>query len=87
MCTSIAATFESRMPVITGHETSGIVVQMGEQVAGFPVGDKVTADNSELCGHCHFCRECKLLYCENFTAHGLHCKSGPEIFPDDQRNH
>ncbi|KAE8306330.1 alcohol dehydrogenase [Aspergillus transmontanensis] len=53
--------FESRMPVITGHETSGIVV---------------TADNSELCGNCHYCREGKLLYCEYFTAHGLHLDGG-----------
>lgn len=60
------------MPVITGHETSGIVVQIGASVKGFSIGDKVTADNSELCGYCHFCREGKLLYCENFAAHGVH---------------
>jgi D-arabinitol dehydrogenase (NADP+) len=66
--------FDSKMPVVTGHETSGIVVKIGEAVNGFSLGDKVTADNSELCGHCHFCREGKLLYCENFAAHGVHCK-------------
>lgn len=60
------------MPVVTGHETSGIVVKIGENVKGFKIGDKVTADNSELCGHCHFCRQGKLLYCENFLAHGVH---------------
>ena len=60
------------MPVVTGHETSGIIVKMGESVQGLNLGDKVTADNSELCGHCHYCREGKLLYCENFVAHGLH---------------
>lgn len=64
------------MPVITGHETSGIVVKLGEAVTGFQVGDKVTADNSELCGHCHYCREGKLLYCENFAAHGVHLDGG-----------
>jgi D-arabinitol dehydrogenase (NADP+) len=60
------------MPVVTGHETSGIVVKIGENVKGFKLGDKVTADNSELCGHCHFCRQGKMLYCENFLAHGIH---------------
>lgn len=64
------------MPVITGHETSGIVVQIGDAVTGFELGDKVTADNSELCGHCHYCREGKLLYCENFVAHGIHLDGG-----------
>ncbi|QDS67452.1 hypothetical protein FKW77_000602 [Venturia effusa] len=68
--------FDSRMPVVTGHETSGIVVQIGESVKGFTTGDKVTADNSELCGYCHFCREGKLLYCENFAAHGVHLDGG-----------
>lgn len=66
--------FESAMPVVTGHETSGIVVKIGESVKGFKIGDKVTADNSELCGYCHYCREGKLLYCENFQAHGVHRK-------------
>ncbi|PVH88995.1 putative sorbitol dehydrogenase [Cadophora sp. DSE1049] len=68
--------FDSAMPVVTGHETSGIVVKIGENVKGFKVGDKVTADNSELCGHCHFCRQGKLLYCENFLAHGVHLDGG-----------
>lgn len=63
-------------PVVTGHETSGIVVKIGENVKGFRIGDKVTADNSELCGHCHFCRQGKLLYCENFLAHGVHLDGG-----------
>ena len=62
------------MPVVTGHETSGIVVKIGSEVTGFELGDRVTADNSELCGYCHYCREGKLLYCENFAAHGVHCK-------------
>lgn len=64
------------MPVVTGHETSGIVVKMGANVKGFNIGDKVTADNSELCGYCHFCRQGKLLLCENFEAHGVTRTSG-----------
>lgn len=63
------------MPVITGHETCGIVVKMGSDVQGFKLGDKVTADNSELCGHCHYCRRGQLLHCENFLGHGVHCES------------
>lgn len=61
------------MPVVTGHETSGIVVKIGAAVKGFNIGDKVTADNSELCGYCHYCRHGKMLLCENFRAHGVHC--------------
>lgn len=61
------------MPVVTGHEASGVVYAMGENVKDFTVGENVTADNSELCGYCHFCRQGKLLFCENFAAHGVHC--------------
>ncbi|KAK7522561.1 chaperonin 10-like protein [Phyllosticta citriasiana] len=68
--------FDSRMPVVTGHESSGIVVKIGSSVQGFKIGDKVTADNSELCGHCHYCRQGKPLYCENFLAHGVHLNGG-----------
>ena len=63
------------MPVVTGHETSGIVVKIGAAVEGFNIGDKVTADNSETCGYCHYCRRGKLLLCENMLAHGVHCTS------------
>ncbi|OQE29988.1 hypothetical protein PENSTE_c002G07713 [Penicillium steckii] len=62
----------TNMPLITGHETSGIVVKLGNAVKGFNIGDKVTADNAEVCGYCHYCRQGKPLCCENFAVHGLH---------------
>lgn len=43
----------------------------GSQVQDFTVGDRVVADNSELCGHCHYCQRGKDLFCENFIAHGV----------------
>ncbi|KAI0471876.1 putative sorbitol dehydrogenase [Xylariaceae sp. FL0804] len=68
--------FESRMPVITGHETCGVVAKLGADVTGFALGDRVTADNSELCGTCHYCRRGQLLHCENFLGHGVHLDGG-----------
>lgn len=45
-------------PVITGHEFSGKVAQIGEGVAGFNVGDRVVSETAyHYCGVCHFCRE------------------------------
>ena len=69
------------MPVVTGHETSGIVVALGADVQSLHLGQKVTADNAELCGHCHYCQKGDELYCENYAAHGVHCKfwDCPEI--------
>ena len=64
------------MPVVTGHETSGIVVALGADVQSLQLGQKVTADNAELCGHCHYCQKGDSLYCENYAAHGVHCELG-----------
>jgi len=40
-------------------------------VKGFHAGDRVAADNSELCNECFYCRRGQLLLCENFEAHGV----------------
>ncbi len=41
---------------LTGHETVGEVAAMGSKVKDFKIGDRVVADNSELCGTCFYCR-------------------------------
>lgn len=35
------------------------------------IGERVCADNSELCGECFYCRRGQTLLCENFEAHGV----------------
>ena len=42
--------------IILGHECVGEVVDMGEEVTGFSVGDHVILDNNLTCGICPFCR-------------------------------
>jgi L-iditol 2-dehydrogenase len=42
-------------PVISGHEFSGVIVEKGEFVKGFEVGDRVTAYIIENCGKCEYC--------------------------------
>lgn len=45
-------------PVITGHEFSGIVEEVGEGVSGFKPGDPVVSETAyDYCGKCDFCRE------------------------------
>ena len=52
-------------PVPLGHEASGIVVEVGEKVTDFKVGDRVTVDPNHSCGHCSFCRDGKAHLCSN----------------------
>ncbi|KAI1471903.1 GroES-like protein [Daldinia caldariorum] len=63
--------FIAKFPLIPGHETVGEVVAVADDVKGFQVGDRVAADNSELCGHCFYCRRGQELLCEDFKAHGV----------------
>ncbi|KAL1848162.1 hypothetical protein VTK73DRAFT_10177 [Phialemonium thermophilum] len=68
--------FGAQFPLIPGHETVGVVAAFGKTVTGFSVGDRVVADNSEVCGHCHYCRRGKELFCDNFIAHGVMVDGG-----------
>ncbi len=49
--------YRIRTPVVMGHEFSGVVVDVGSEVTGIRVGDRVTGEPSiHLCGHCIYCR-------------------------------
>ncbi|MGY5875725.1 MAG: alcohol dehydrogenase catalytic domain-containing protein [Candidatus Thorarchaeota archaeon] len=43
-------------PVILGHEYSGTVVAIGEDVKSIKVGDLVTSPATAYCGQCHQCK-------------------------------
>lgn len=45
------------LPLIPGHEWSGIVYQTGKNVSEFKPGDKVVGDVSLGCGCCEMCKE------------------------------
>ncbi|KAF4471462.1 L-threonine 3-dehydrogenase [Fusarium albosuccineum] len=68
--------FIAKFPLIPGHETVGIVAAVGKNVHGFEIGDRVAADNSELCNECFYCRRGQPLLCENFNAHGVTMNGG-----------
>ncbi|PDQ35587.1 MAG: hypothetical protein B5766_05080 [Candidatus Lumbricidophila eiseniae] len=42
-------------PLIFGHEFAGTVAECGEDVVGYAVGDRVTANPLSSCGTCEFC--------------------------------
>merc|ERR1712098_901274 len=68
--------FIAKFPLIPGHETVGVVAAVGAEVKGFTVGERVVADNSELCNECFYCRRGQLLLCEHFEAHGVTMDGG-----------
>ena len=45
-------------PVVLGHEFSGKVVSIGEEVTSVNVGDRVTSETTfSVCGHCDYCKK------------------------------
>jgi propanol-preferring alcohol dehydrogenase len=50
-------------PVIMGHEASGVVVEVGEDVRKFKKGDRVVISSGVSCGVCKFCKSGRPNYC------------------------
>jgi len=57
-------------PIVPGHEFAGEIVEVGAEVAGWSVGDRVAVDPSLFCGYCGPCREGRGNLCENWNATG-----------------
>jgi threonine dehydrogenase-like Zn-dependent dehydrogenase len=61
-----------KLPMIPGHEFSGVIAQAGRNVKGLKEGDRITADINMSCGHCYYCIRGEPLLCNNFTQLGIH---------------
>jgi hypothetical protein len=61
----------TRFPTILGHEFSGKVVEVGKQVQNLKVGDMVTVEEMQWCGHCTPCRNGFPNHCENLEEIGF----------------
>ena len=68
------STGRRRPPVIMGHEASGIIVECGEGVKDYKVGDRVTFDSTVYCGKCPMCLEGKVNLCSDRQVLGVSCE-------------
>ncbi|MCD6470157.1 zinc-dependent alcohol dehydrogenase family protein [Candidatus Bathyarchaeota archaeon] len=60
------------MPIIPGHEFSGVIAEVGENVDGFKIGEHVVAEPNITCGSCYFCLMSERnFFCENLKAVGV----------------
>ena len=48
--------YEVRAPVVLGHESAGIVVEVGSLAQRHAIGDRVTLEPGIPCGRCRLCR-------------------------------
>jgi threonine 3-dehydrogenase len=59
------------VPLAVGHEFCGEIVQMGIEVRGFSVGDRVSAEGHITCGVCRNCRAGRRHLCMNTVGVGV----------------
>lgn len=61
-----------KLPMIPGHEFSGVIAKLGKNTRGLKEGDRVTADINMGCGTCFYCIRGEKLLCDSFTQLGIH---------------
>ncbi len=59
------------VPMAVGHEFSGQIVEMGIEVRGFEIGDRVSAEGHITCGYCRNCRAGRRHLCMNTCGVGV----------------
>jgi threonine 3-dehydrogenase len=59
------------VPLAVGHEFCGEIVEMGIEVRGFEVGDRVSAEGHITCGVCRNCRAGRRHLCMNTVGVGV----------------
>ncbi len=65
-----------KLPMIPGHEWSGVIVEAGDNADGFKVGDKVSGECTVSCGKCSFCKKGQYDMCPNRTETGVLSRDG-----------
>src|SRR5271170_7153595 len=59
------------VPMAVGHEYVGRIVEMGSEVRGLAVGDRVSGEGHITCGHCRNCRAGRRHLCRNTVGVGV----------------
>jgi L-iditol 2-dehydrogenase len=57
-----------KLPAVLGHEPVGEVVEVGAEVTGIAVGDRVAIHHHAPCGECRRCRHGHETLCERFRS-------------------
>ncbi len=64
--------FAGLLPVVLGHEYTGVVARVGEAVQDIQPGDRVVSRTPISCGDCHPCHAGQEAICEHRRLLGVH---------------
>ena len=77
-------------PRVGGHEASGTIVEIGSDVKGFTVGQKVAMNFRSYCGSCYYCRNMMEHYCQavipatgSYAEYAVYHKSAVYALPEN----
>ncbi len=68
------------MPHIPGSDVSGVIAEVGANVAGLAVGQRVAINPGISCGHCEYCIAGEESLCAEFGILGEHLAGGAAEF-------
>jgi alcohol dehydrogenase/L-iditol 2-dehydrogenase len=65
-------TYKVNVPLILGHEFAGTIEKIGDNVKGYKIGDRVTAEtHADYCGECILCRTNNYHVCRERKGYGF----------------
>jgi (R,R)-butanediol dehydrogenase/meso-butanediol dehydrogenase/diacetyl reductase/L-iditol 2-dehydrogenase len=77
-------------PRVGGHEASGTIAEIGSEVKGFKIGQKVAMNFRSYCGSCYYCRNMMEHYCQavipatgSYAEYAVYHKSAVYALPDN----
>jgi S-(hydroxymethyl)glutathione dehydrogenase/alcohol dehydrogenase len=73
-------------PVVLGHEACGRIVELGEGVTQYRVGDKVIPCWIPTCGQCRYCAEGRAVLCDDWAKSFFGPKDGTRPLKDAAGN-
>jgi D-arabinitol dehydrogenase (NADP+) len=63
--------YEAEYPIIPGHEFSGTIAALGQEIDDLEVGQRIAADPNIFCHQCTYCRRQMHNQCLNLRAIGV----------------
>lgn len=68
--------FQPKLPLVLGHELSGVVSAVGKKVKNFKEGERVTVEANIGCGKCYLCRTGAYALCPEVKVLSIHAHGG-----------
>jgi S-(hydroxymethyl)glutathione dehydrogenase/alcohol dehydrogenase len=67
---AIEGSLAVRLPAVLGHEAAGEIAELGPEVSGLAIGDRVVLSWNPHCGRCFYCERALPILCSMFQANG-----------------